>query len=707
MSDTSRETRTPAPRAGGNRRLGAFAVPAVLVVPAALAAGAPAAGSPEPEEPDRWTPALSMRYHRVSGTAVSPDGSLAAFVVTEPLMEGEQSEYRSRIRVVPTAGGETVTYTRDTESASAPAFSPDGAYLGFLSSRGDGEQQVWLLPLAGGEARPLTRAEAGVRSFRFSPDGRSVAYTMTDPETEEEKKRKKEKRDVELVDRNFRYVHIYAALVTDAPDPDGEDRRLTGGDFSVTGFDWSSSDRIVFAHQPDPRINTNRRAGDLSVVHLADGAVRLLHGGGGVESSPVVSPDGATVAFRSTGDRVEPVGLGDVYRMPVMGGERTRLAETPDRSPGILGWARDGSFVYVAEAHRTSRRVFALPADGGAPVALTPGGGVFRSAAVAREADVMAFVHETPDTPWEVFAADLAPGGGPAPSFEMRRLTDLHSGVPRPAMGPTSLRTWSAPDGMEIEGLLTLPADHRPGAPAPLILNVHGGPAGVYSETFTGGPSIYMLQYFAQEGFAVLRPNPRGSTGYGKEFRYANVMEWGFSDLDDLLAGVDLLVEEGVADPDRLFLMGWSYGGYITSFAVTRTDRFRAASMGAGLPNLISMVTTTDIQDYLAAHMGGDYWEDYEMYEGHSAIYRIAEVSTPTQVIHGAEDLRVPFTQGQEFYRALDRRGVPTEMVVYPRTPHGPREPKFLMDVSERILAWFRAHDAGAEGGETTAPPPD
>ena len=269
MSDTPKRTRTPARCARRNHPLGAFAA---LV---ALVAGAPAAGG-APQEADRWTPELSMRYHRVSGTAVSPDGSLAAFVVTEPLMEGEQSEYRSRIRVVPTAGGETVTYTRETESASAPAFSPDGAYLGFLSSRGDGEQQVWLLPLAGGEARRLTRAEAGVRSFRFSPDGRSVAYTMTDPETEEEKQRKKEKRDVELVDRNYRYVHLYAALVTDTPDPGGEDRRLTEGAFSVTGFDWSSSDRIVFAHQPDPRINTNRRAGDLSVAHLADGAVRLL-----------------------------------------------------------------------------------------------------------------------------------------------------------------------------------------------------------------------------------------------------------------------------------------------------------------------------------------------------------------------------------------------------------------------------------------------
>ncbi len=648
-------------------------------------------------EDDRWTPALSMRYHRISGVAISPDGSLVAFGVTEPLMEGEKSEYRTRIHVVPATGGEAVAWTRLDDSVGSATFSPDGLYLAFTSSRGGERSQVFALPLAGGEAWQLTHAEAGVRSFRFSPDGRSVAYTMSDPETEEEKTRKKEKRDVELVDQDFRYAHLYVALVGDGPDPDAEDRRITRGAFHVTGFDWSSSDRIVFTHQDDPRINTNRRSGDLSVIHLFDSAVTLLRGGAGIESSPRVSPDGATVAFRSTGDQPEPVGLGDVYTIPVTGGPATKLAETPDRSPGILGWSRDGSAVYVAEAHRTSRRVFALPSDGSAPTALTPGPGVFRSAAVATEADVMAFTHETPDTPWDVFAADLAGGGGPSAAFEPRRLTDLHAEAPRPAMGETSVLTWDAEDGLEIEGLLTLPPNHAAGNRVPLILNVHGGPAGVYSETFTGAPSIYMLQYFAAEGFAILRPNPRGSTGYGKEFRFANVMDWGFGDMDDLMAGVDLLIERGIADPSRLFIMGWSYGGYMTSFAVTRTDRFVAASMGAGLPNLISMVTTTDIQDYLAAHMGGDFWDDYEVYEAHSAIYRIGEVTTPTQVIHGAEDLRVPFTQGQEFYRALDRRGVPTEMVVYPRTPHGPREPKFLMDVSERILAWFREHTPEAE----------
>ena len=666
-----------------------------------LFAPAPVATAPAAAEEDRWTPALSMQYHRVGSVAISPDGTLVAFTVTVPLMEGEQSEYRTQIHVVPAAGGEAVAYTAGESSATSPAFSPDGRYLGFLR-KGTEKQQVWLLPLGGGEAYQLTRAENGARSFRFSPDGQSVGYLMSDPPTEEEETRKKEKRDVELVDRNFKYAHLYVALVTDRPrrdgsdrdgaDRDGEDRRLTWGDFHISGWDWSSSDRIVFAHQDDPRINTNRRSGDLSVVHLADGQVTLLHGGNGIESSPRVSPDGQTVAFRSTGDQPEPIGLGDVYVMPVTGGERVRLAETKDRSPGILGWSRDGSLVYVAEAERTSRRLFALPADGGDLVVLTPGDGVFRSPAVATAADVVAFTHETPETPWEVFAAELGGGGGAAARFEPRRLTDLHQGVARPAMGETRVLTWESPDGTPVEGLLTLPVGYREGQRYPLILNVHGGPAGVYSETFAGAPSIYMLQYFAEEGFAILRPNPRGSTGYGKEFRYANFKDWGFGDLDDLMAGVDLVIGQEIAEPGRLYIMGWSYGGYMTSFAVTRTDRFVAASMGAGLPNLISMVTTTDIQDYLAGHLGGDFWEDYEMYEAHSAIYRIAEVTTPTQVIHGAEDLRVPFTQGQEFYRALDRLGVPTEMVVYPRTPHGPREPKFLMDVSERILTWFRTH---------------
>ncbi|MDH5590723.1 MAG: prolyl oligopeptidase family serine peptidase, partial [Gemmatimonadota bacterium] len=380
-------------------------------------------------------------------------------------------------------------------------------------------------------------------------------------------------------------------------------------------------------------------------------------------------------------------GLDDVYVVSAAGGEPRKLADSHDRSGGIVGWSRDGTRILLLESVGTTRHLTALPLDGGPLERLTSGDGVLGSVSFAGGADLMAFTWQDLDTPPDVHVSRVS-------TWTPRRISDVHAGVDVPTMGSTELLSWRSQDGLfEIEGLLTYPVGYDASRSYPLILQVHGGPAGVFSQAFTGSPSIYMTQYFAQEGYAILRPNPRGSTGYGKDFRFANVEDWGFGDMDDLMAGVDEVIARGVAHPDSLLLMGWSYGGYMTSFAVTRTDRFRAASMGAGLPNLVSMVTTTDIGEYLVGHMGDtEFWEDYDRYEKHSAMYRIANVTTPTQVIHGENDLRVPFTQGQEFYRALQRRHVPTEMIVLPRTPHGPREPKLLMEVSPLILKWFEQY---------------
>ena len=227
----------------------------------------------------------------------------------------------------------------------------------------------------------------------------------------------------------------------------------------------------------------------------------------------------------------------------------------------------------------------------------------------------------------------------------------------------------------------------------PLVLEIHGGPAAVYSQFYNGGLNyLYLSQVFAQQGYAILRPNPRGSDGYGRDFRFANVMDWGYGDWDDVESGVDAVIEMGIAHPDSLLVMGWSYGGYLTSFGVTKTSRFKAASMGAGMPNLISLATTSDIQDVLIAYMGGEYWDDYELYERHSAVYRINNVTTPTQIIHGANDTIVPTDQGREFYQALKRLGVDTEMIVLPRTFHGPSEPKLIMGITPIILEWFDNH---------------
>jgi dipeptidyl aminopeptidase/acylaminoacyl peptidase len=655
---------------------------ALLIV---LVGGSTASAQPSPAA-EGWTPELSMRFRAVQGTAISPDGSLIAYVVREPVMEGEKSEYLSHIWIASADGTRNAQYTRGERSATNPRFSPDGQWLAFSSSR-SGDNQVWAMPVAGGEAGRVTEAKTGVGAWAWSPDRSRIAYLMSDPDSEEEAAAKKEKRDVIVADADFKFSHVYVVPFQEGATEPAEATRITEGDFNVVSFDWAPDGRsIVFHRQTDPRTNTGRLDGDIMLVDIGSRQVRPLVTEGGVHASPRFSPDGATVAFTSTGMQPEPVGLGDVYVVPAAGGSPRKLADSPDRSANIAGWSRDGRDVYVVESVRTQRHLWALPVAGGEPRRLTQQEGVYGSLSLTGDGSRMAYTFETSDSPPDVYVS-------PVDRYAAKRLTKLHENIAMPAMGRTEVLTWKSQDGrFDIDGLLTYPVGYQPGQRVPLLLNVHGGPSGVFSETFTGGPGIYMIQVFAQKGYAVLRPNPRGSTGYGRDFRFANVKDWGFGDMDDLMAGVDQVIEMGVAHPDSLLLAGWSYGGYMTSFAVTRTDRFRAASMGAGLPNLISMTTTTDIPDYLVGHMGGEFWDDYETYERHSAMYRIANVKTPTQVIHGERDLRVPFTQGQEFYVALQRRGVPTEMIVLPRTPHGPQEPKLLMAVTPRMLDWFDKH---------------
>lgn len=628
---------------------------------------------------DNWTPEAMVNLPVVGSPVLSPDGSLIAYTLRETNMEGNESSFTTHIWVARADGTSNRQFTFGEQSAVSPQFSPDGRFLTFISTRDEG-RQIYKMYLDGGEAQKITSAESGIGSYQWSPDGTRIAYTMSDPKTEEEKAREREKRDVILVDRNFKFSRIYVQpLESDSA------RVIYAGEFHTTSFDWSpDGTTIVFAHQPTPRIDDRYKA-DISTVPADSGAVTPLVVWEGTDDSPYFTPCGEYVVFTSHGGQLEGIGIQDLFVVPASGGEPRPLAHTYDRNAGIVGFDASGHLL-ITERRNTLSALYRVPLDGGEPQLITPENGIYNMFAVNREGNRVAFTFEDSTTPREVWFANI-------PNFDPVKVSGAFDDIRFPEFGNTELLVWESYDGMEIEGLLTYPVGYQPGDRVPLILMVHGGPAGVYSQTFTGQGNIYAIQFFSEQGYALLRPNPRGSTGYGKEFRYANFQDWGYGDYEDLMSGVDRVIEMGVAHPDSLTEMGWSYGGYMTSWIVTQTDRFKAVSMGAGLSNLVSMVGTTDIPGYLMAHMGGPYWGgNMESYQRHSAVYFMDNVVTPTQIIHGANDLRVPLGQAQEFYWALQEKGVDSEMILYPRTGHGPTEPKFIADVSRQILRWFDDH---------------
>lgn len=274
-------------------------------------------------------------------------------------------------------------------------------------------------------------------------------------------------------------------------------------------------------------------------------------------------------------------------------------------------------------------------------------------------------------------------------TFEPVQVSHVQRDVPDAPPDRTEVIHWNSKDGQEIEGLLTYPVGYEKGKKYPLLLVIHGGPMGAFMQSFDGAATYYPVAAFASRGYAVLRANPRGSAGYGKKFRYANYGDWGGGDFQDLMSGVDYVIDQGVADPDRLGVMGWSYGGYMTSWTITQTHRFKAASVGGGVTNLMTFNGTADIPSFLPDYLGGEFWDKPEIYQERSPMFHIKGVNTPTLITHGEIDERVPLSQDEELYSALKRLGCTTKMVIYPRTHHGIEEPRLMLDCMDRNLEWF------------------
>lgn len=645
---------------------------------------------------DRWTPEYMISFKRVGSAEISPDGKWIAYTVSEPLTDGEKSEYLTHIHLVDADGTVQFQLTRGDISATNPRWSPDGEYIAFTSSRDGNRSQIWVIRFRGGEAERLTDVKGGIRSYVWSPDGKYVAFTMTEPPTDEQEKARRERRDVRVVDEDFRYSHLYTIPFHEDDDGKREVQRITEGNFNIGSFDWSPDGKwFVFDHQPTPKVNDWVHA-DISFVPADSGEVKLLVDQGGMDASPFFSPDGKTIAFVSDGGEARWPRAFDIYTVPFEGSTSPiQLAETFDRQPSLIGWAADGKHIYYAETQRTSRRLFSIPVGGGNYRVVTTGNGVFGGFSIDKTGTALASVHQDFDTPPDVILSDID-------LFSPERLTAVNEGFDKFPKGKAEVIRYASTDGFEIEAPLIYPVGYDPDRRYPLILMVHGGPAGVYLETYTAASATYPLQAFAAEGYFILRPNFRGSSGYGQEFRFANIADWGYGDFEDLMAGVDYLIHRGMVHPDSLAIMGWSYGGFMSSFAITRTDRFKASIVGAGVTNLVSMTGTSDIPGFLPDYFEAEVWEDYDLFKKHSAMFQVDKITTPTLILHPEEDVRVPPSQGWELYHALFRRGIETQLVLYPRQPHGLQEPKFIVDAGQRHIDWLgryvRNQDETGEG---------
>jgi dipeptidyl aminopeptidase/acylaminoacyl peptidase len=667
-----------------------FAVLAVAVATSPLAA--------QPKPPAGWTPAQIMQVKRISGVRVSPDGKRVVYAVRQAAMDAGKSEYLTHIHLVNADGTGAAQLTKGDKSCDDPQWSPDGKSIAFISAR-SGKRNLWVMSPAGADEVRVTDVATAVTSFKWLPGGEQISYTALDAPTDAERQGKKAKNDARAVDENVKLSRVYVVATEPKKGSKREGTLWTSGKISVadttrSGYDWSpDGQRLVIAGTRTPGPDDWRTARLATFKSSEPDVIRPSGAKGSAESSPLWSPDGQWIAYVVSDNPPNWAGSGRLHIRPANGGKPVPLWITCDgwgRYSELIGWSADSKSVFYTEMLGTTTGVARMNLDGSAVLlSLSKTGGVATGIHLNATRTHFGFSWETLNKPPEACISRVD-------RFEPVVVSKVNADLPRlPAR--TEVVRWKSKDGLDVEGLLTYPASYEQGKRYPLLLNVHGGPMGVFTETFVGSPGSYPIAAFSARGYAVLRPNPRGSSGYGKKFRYANMGDWGGGDYRDVMAGVDHVVKLGIADEQRLGIMGWSYGGFMTSWTITQTQRFKAASVGAGVTDLLSFTGTTDIPSFLPDYFGGEFWDHFDAYRSHSPMFHVKNVKTPTLIQHGERDERVPLSQGKELYNALKRQGVTTRMIIYPRTPHGIEEPRLLVDCMERNLAWFDRYIGNGE----------
>ena len=634
-----------------------------------------------------WSPEQCLKMKNISAVVPSPDGSKVLYTVREAVMTDDRSEYVNQVFLCNADGSNTIQLTKGDKNSANPKWSPDGKWIAFTSSR-DGKNNLYILPVGGGEAEKVTDVKSGVGSYDWSHDGNMIAFVMTDAAADKEEKNKKSKNDWYFMDEEVKQNRLFV-LWLNKKDTAGKriQKQITKENYNINAFDWSPNGKtIAYSHGKSPEQNDNVYS-DISMIDIESGTIKSIAATGAGESNPLFSPDGKMIAYYSSTDPVDWSGPRHAKMYSIADGKSWKLKATPDENGSITGWTADGKSILWAEANKTLSSIYVLSADGKSIAEWNKGTtDLLGAASINSTGTYIAFTLQNPSMFPEAYISSVN-------NYSPVKITNINADHASKPLPKTEVIKWKGADGKEIEGLLTYPINYKPGTKVPFILNVHGGPAGVFQQTCVAGNSgTYPIAAFAEMGYAVLRPNPRGSSGYGTEFRMANRSDWGGKDFIDLMAGVDEVIKMGVADENKMGVMGWSYGGFMSSWIVGHTDRFKVASIGAPVVDLGFQNLTDDIEGFLPSYFKTDPWNDWSLYDAHSPLRFVQNVKTPVMLQHCEGDQRVPISNGIMFYNALRRRNVPVRMLAMPRQAHGPVEPTMMLKTMQTNVEWFEKY---------------
>ncbi len=634
----------------------------------------------------------SLEMFSVSAPRISPDGRRVVY--EQSRTNWDNNSFDTELWIADTTSGDRHLLTSRARSSSNAQWSPDGKWIAFLSDRPGAlkdspadKRQLYVMPSDGGDGQQITKMEDGVSGFDWTPDSVHIVISAEAPEPKAMKDRKDSFGDYHVIHADYRMTHLW---LVDLPSTDaagriaktGDPKQLTkGDDFSVDDFSVSpDGKRVAFSAQRDPDL-ISAFSSDIYTVTVTDGTVKKIVDTPGPDANPQWSPDGTQIAYEtSNGNKYFFYSNRLIATVQADGGSPRVLSEKFDEDPNLLRWGPEG--IYFSALQKTSSSLFLLNPDTKAvkPIAMGQET-IANDFSFSKDYRRVAFRGAAANQYAEIFAA----GTDTAAPLQITHAGEQHAGF---ASATREVIHWKSGDGTTIEGVLVKPSDFDAQKKYPLLVVIHGGPTGIDMPALSAD-RYYPVERFVARGALVLRPNYRGSAGYGAAFRSLNVRNLGVGDYADVISGVDYLIAQGYVDKDRVGSMGWSEGGYISAFITTSSDRFKAVSVGAGISDWMTYYANTDITPFTPQYLHANPWDDPEIYAKTSPIHYIAKAKTPTLIQHGGSDRRVPIANGFELRQALEDHGVPVKMVVYDGFGHPINKPKQQRAVMEENENWF------------------